>query len=403
MKKTLSKALLLIITLALVITVVPTTSQAKKKTPKVIGNETAEITLDDTLYEKGKMSFDFSSILNKYKKKGIQSIAYATLNKKDIVECEDDGNIWLKPTKKYGVFNCVLNYELAGDDFYDLMTIDGYMKESVKLTLKSKNWRKNPQKVIVVVRIKIGSITKNEDVLNREERERIKAEEEEYKQKVISLLKEQTADPDKTYMELYGKKFKSTVPFEYKQYIILKNYFAGSVTIWASQPTIKVPTYYDEETGTYRFEVPNPDAVQAINGDWYVPGTGAIPHMWYTYVLHDDGKYYRDHYQGNETWKNLYEGTYMGVCGESSKKVQEVLDALGFETRYFENFKENHGWVCMKLTDSSGTEYWQHVPGTAYGYNLKYSTTTTDIENWDATSNTKTNYKEFCYKPTWNF
>lgn len=327
MKKSLSKALLLLI--AFVIVVVPSTSQAKKKTPKVIGNETVEITLDDTIYEEGKMTFDFSYVLNKYKKKGIRSIAYATLNKKDIVEGEEDGNVWLKPTKEFGVYNVVLNDELSGSDFYDLMTIDGYMKKSVRIALKNKNWSKKPQKVIVTVNISIGTITKNEDVLARDERERIQAEEEEYKQKCIDFLKEKMNDEESC-----------------------NKYVQGCTLSWAGKLH---PRYIHKEPLIQK----QLDVLEVF--------------------MNCRTKYEKDGTKRGEhaTWKDLWNKTFKGMCAEGARFTTELAKCLGFEAYYTVSDKENHAWCCVRSTHHKGFYYWRGISATSYAYHIR-------DEEWNA-------------------
>lgn len=61
--------------------------------------------------------------------------------------------------------------------------------------------------------------------------------------------------------------------------------------------------------------------------------------------------------------EKIYRGTYKGDCGRSSQAVMEIVEALGFETRYFRNEAENHGWACMKGKDVTGKTYWLGVEG----------------------------------------
>lgn len=63
--------------------------------------------------------------------------------------------------------------------------------------------------------------------------------------------------------------------------------------------------------------------------------------------------------------EKIYRGTYKGDCGRSSQAVMEIVEALGFETRFFVNEKENHGWACMKIKDITGKTYWKGISGTA--------------------------------------
>lgn len=69
--------------------------------------------------------------------------------------------------------------------------------------------------------------------------------------------------------------------------------------------------------------------------------------------------------------EKIYRGTYKGDCGRSSQAVMEIVEALGFETRFFVNEKENHGWACMKSKDITGKTYWEGVSGTAAAPNME--------------------------------
>ena len=65
-------------------------------------------------------------------------------------------------------------------------------------------------------------------------------------------------------------------------------------------------------------------------------------------------------------YKAIYQGTYKGVCGESSERLYEICEVIGVKAGLASNPKENHEWLCIAAVDKNGKKYWQGVPASSY-------------------------------------
>lgn len=53
-------------------------------------------------------------------------------------------------------------------------------------------------------------------------------------------------------------------------------------------------------------------------------------------------------------YKAIYQGTYKGVCGESSERLYEICEVIGVKAGLASNPKENHEWLCIAAVDKNG-------------------------------------------------
>lgn len=71
-------------------------------------------------------------------------------------------------------------------------------------------------------------------------------------------------------------------------------------------------------------------------------------------------------------YKAIYQGTYKGVCGESSNRLYDICEVLGVKAGLASNAKEDHAWLCIAAVDKNGRKYWQGVPATSYARCLSW-------------------------------
>ena len=77
-------------------------------------------------------------------------------------------------------------------------------------------------------------------------------------------------------------------------------------------------------------------------------------------------------YSESEAYKAIYQGTYKGVCGESSNRLYDICEVLGVKAGLASNAKEDHAWLCIAAVDKNGRKYWQGVPATSYARCLSW-------------------------------
>ena len=83
-------------------------------------------------------------------------------------------------------------------------------------------------------------------------------------------------------------------------------------------------------------------------------------------------------------YKAIYQGTYKGVCGESSERLYEICEVIGVKAGLASNPKENHEWLCIAAVDKNGKKYWQGVPASSYARCLLWKTKVgTDGFDWE--------------------
>lgn len=81
--------------------------------------------------------------------------------------------------------------------------------------------------------------------------------------------------------------------------------------------------------------------------------------------------YYCHHRKENNQFKQLYNGTFKGVCSDGAYMGMDIGKAVGLNVKSISNTDLNHAWCIAKVTDKDGTKYWQSVFTTSCGYDLK--------------------------------
>lgn len=73
----------------------------------------------------------------------------------------------------------------------------------------------------------------------------------------------------------------------------------------------------------------------------------------------------------NNQYKDIYDGTYIGVCEPGARMADETCKALGIASKVPGSHEMNHAWLVIKATDTNGVSYWHGVEATSYAISLK--------------------------------
>lgn len=73
-------------------------------------------------------------------------------------------------------------------------------------------------------------------------------------------------------------------------------------------------------------------------------------------------------------FKQVYNGTFKGVCSDGSTMATDLANAVGLTAINVLDSVDNHSWCAVKVTDKSGSSYYQGVAATADAFNVKLST-----------------------------
>ena len=92
--------------------------------------------------------------------------------------------------------------------------------------------------------------------------------------------------------------------------------------------------------------------------------------MKYSYA--DAGKYCYNR-KSNKCFKQLYNGTFKGVCQDGAEMAYDICQYLGIKAKCVVSYELNHSWACIWVTDKNGTSYWHGIYTATYGYSMKKS------------------------------
>ena len=111
--------------------------------------------------------------------------------------------------------------------------------------------------------------------------------------------------------------------------------------------------------------------------------------MKYSYA--DTGKYCYNR-KSNTYFKQLYNGTFKGVCSDGARMAYDICQYLGIKAKcVMTDDYLDHEWACIWVTDKNGTSYWHGIYTTAYGYSMKKSVPDKEL--------TEKQMKKYVYSP----
>ena len=115
--------------------------------------------------------------------------------------------------------------------------------------------------------------------------------------------------------------------------------------------------------------------------------------MSYSYA--NKGNYWNNR-KSNKCFKQLYNGTFKGVCSDGAAMVYDICQYLGIKAYYTSSMELNHAWTGIYVTDKNGTSYWHGIYATSYCYNMKASA---PAKKGDGTDQTASQVKKYVCSP----
>ena len=105
---------------------------------------------------------------------------------------------------------------------------------------------------------------------------------------------------------------------------------------------------------------------------------------------------YCNNRKSNKCFKQLYNGTFKGVCSDGAAMVYDICQYLGIKAYYTSSMELNHAWTGIYVTDKNGTSYWHGIYATTYCYNMKASA---PAKKGDGTDQTASQVKKYVCSP----
>ena len=76
----------------------------------------------------------------------------------------------------------------------------------------------------------------------------------------------------------------------------------------------------------------------------------------------------------NSFFKQLYNGTFKGVCDDGAAMVYDICQYLEIKANYVGSHDINHAWTGIWVTNKNGISYWHGIHTVSYAYSMNKST-----------------------------